>query len=107
MLQYAEECGQYMGSFLDNATPSVLISKPYIGLTISSNTKCSSYLFYAVVFKADMFSSSNEEDSSFPSSEDLVNSTVNLEDDNSGLIGSIKIPGSVLQKLSNQNGGMN
>ena len=64
-------------------------------------------VFTIIVFKASMFTSTDEEDSSFPSNEDLVNSTVNLEEEDSGLIGSIKIPGSLLQKLRNQTGGKN
>ena len=31
MLQYAEDCALYMGSFLNKSTQSVLISKPNIG----------------------------------------------------------------------------
>lgn len=37
MLQYAEDCGQYMGLFLDNTTASVLISRANIGIFISHN----------------------------------------------------------------------
>ena len=51
-----------------------------------------------------MISRGEEGESSFPNDEDLVNSTAN-SDNSSGLNGRIKIPASLLQKVTTQSGG--
>ena len=66
-----------------------------------------SYISYMhAVFKANLFSNGEETDSSFPEVEDLVNSTVDSDND-TGIGARIKIPESLIRAVTSQGGDLN